>query len=109
MASSFLVVVAKLAPRKKWTLGSRLSFKTADSRDKMAFEKLSSGLQNAITTLRKVVVIDKKTVKEYIKEIQKVLLAADVNVKLVFELSKNIEERGLLEKPPGMLTKKVPA
>jgi len=72
----------------------------------MAFEKLSSGLQNAITALRKAVVIDKKTVKEYIKEIQKVLLAADVNVKLVFELSKRIEERGLLEKPPGMLTKK---
>ncbi|MEA3254904.1 MAG: signal recognition particle receptor subunit alpha [Candidatus Altiarchaeota archaeon] len=72
----------------------------------MAFEKLSLGLQNAITSLKKAVVVDKKTVKEYIKEIQKVLLAADVNVKLVFELSKRIEERGLLEKPSGMLSKK---
>jgi signal recognition particle subunit SRP54 len=71
----------------------------------MAFEKLSAGLQSAITNLRKAVVVDKKTVKEYIKEIQKVLIASDVNVKLVFEMSKNIEERGLLEKPPGMLTK----
>lgn len=71
----------------------------------MAFEKLSAGLQGAITNLRKAVVVDKKVVKEYIKEIQKVLIASDVNVKLVFELSKTIEERGLLEKPPGMLTK----
>jgi len=56
--------------------------------------------------LRKAVVVDKKTVKEYTKEIQKTLLSADVNVKLVFELSKTIEERGLLEKPPGALDRK---
>ena len=56
--------------------------------------------------LRKAIVVDKKTIKEYTKEIQKTLLSADVNVKLVFELSKNIEERGLLEKPPGALDRK---
>lgn len=72
----------------------------------MAFENLSEGLRNAINSLRKAVVLDKKTVKEYTKEIQKTLLSADVNVKLVFELTKRIEERGLLEKPPGVLTKK---
>jgi signal recognition particle subunit SRP54 len=71
----------------------------------MAFEKLSSGLQGAISNLRKAVVVDKKTVREYTKEIQKVLIASDVNIRLVFELTKKIEERGLLEKPPGMLTK----
>jgi len=71
----------------------------------MAFEKLSDGLQGAITNLRKAVVIDKKTVREYIKEIQKVLISADVNIQLVFELTRTIEDRGLLEKPPGMLSK----
>lgn len=71
----------------------------------MAFDKLKEGLQNAIINIRKAVVIDKRTVKEYTKEIQKTLLSADVNVQLVFGLSKNIEERGLLENPPGMLTK----
>ena len=65
----------------------------------MAFEKLSIGLQGAITNLRKAVVVDKKTVREYIKEIQKVLISSDVNVKLVFELSKRIEDRGLLRTP----------
>lgn len=69
-------------------------------------DSLGSGLRNAIDTLKKVVVVDKKVVKEYVKEIQKALLSADVNVKLVFELSKKIEDRGLLEKPPGMLDKK---
>jgi len=72
----------------------------------MAFEKLSDGLRGAINTLRKAVVVDKKTIKEYTKEIQKTLLSSDVNVKLVFDLTKKIEERSLLEKPPGALTRK---
>lgn len=72
----------------------------------MVFEKLKEGLQTAITHIRKAVVIDKKTVKEYTKEIQKTLLSADVNVKLVFELSRNIEDRALLETPPPALTRK---
>ncbi|RLI88675.1 MAG: signal recognition particle protein [Candidatus Altiarchaeales archaeon] len=72
----------------------------------MVFEKLRSGLQGAMNQLRKAIVVDKRTIKEYIKEIQKTLLSADVNVKLVFELSKNIEERGLLEKPPGALDRR---
>ncbi|MFC2163069.1 signal recognition particle receptor subunit alpha [Candidatus Altiarchaeota archaeon] len=72
----------------------------------MAFDKLKDGLQGAITSLRKAVVVDKKTIKEYTREIQKALLAADVNVGMVLALSKKIEERGLLEKPPGMLDRK---
>lgn len=70
------------------------------------FDKLGEGLTNAINTLRKAAVLDKKTIKEYIKEIQKALILADVNINLVLELSKRIEERGLLEKPPGMLDRK---
>jgi len=71
----------------------------------MAFEKLRDGLQNAIKSLRKAVVLDKKTVKDYVKEIQKTLIYADVNIALVQNISKAIEERGLLEKPPGMLSR----
>ena len=72
----------------------------------MAFDRLKVGLQGAINGLRKAVVIDRKTVKEYLKEIQKTLISADVNVKLVLELSKKIEDRSLLEKPPGVLSRK---
>lgn len=72
----------------------------------MVLDKLKSGLQAAITGIRKAVILDKKTVKEYVKEIQKTLLAADVNVNLVFSLSKSIEERGFLEKAPATLDKR---
>jgi len=70
------------------------------------FDKLSDGLRNAITSLRKAVVVDKKVIKEFIKEVQKALISSDVNVNLVLEISKRIEDRGLLEKPPGLLDRK---
>jgi len=71
----------------------------------MVFEKLKSGLQGAINGLRKATVLDKRIIKEYVREIQKALLSADVKVELVLNLSKNIEERGLLEKPSGSLSR----
>ncbi|MDD5112248.1 MAG: signal recognition particle receptor subunit alpha [Candidatus Altiarchaeota archaeon] len=71
----------------------------------MVLEKLKTGLQDAIKTLRKATVLDKRVIKEYVREIQKTLLSADVNVELVLKLSKGIEERGLLEKPPGSLSR----
>ncbi|HIQ23976.1 MAG TPA: signal recognition particle protein [Pyrodictium delaneyi] len=39
-------------------------------------------------------------VKEYIRDIQRALISADVNVRLVFELTKRIRERALREQPP---------
>jgi len=66
---------------------------------------LKNGLQNAINGLKKAVVVDRKTIKEFTREIQKTLISSDVNVKLVLELSKHIEDRALLEKPPGMLSR----
>ncbi len=72
----------------------------------MVLDKLTENLQGAIDGLKKAVVVDKKTIKAYTKEIQKTLLSADVNVELVFKISKDIEDRGLLEKPPGMLTRR---
>ncbi|WP_440058940.1 signal recognition particle protein Srp54 [Thermogladius sp. 4427co] len=46
------------------------------------------------------------SVNEFIKELQKELIRSDVNVKLVFELTKRIRERALGEKPPPGLTRK---
>lgn len=50
--------------------------------------------------------VDEKLVNELVKDIQRALLKADVNVKLVFDLSKNIKERGLNEKPASGVTQK---
>jgi len=48
-------------------------------------------------------VVDEATVKELVKDLQRALLQADVNVQHVLSMSKNIEERALKEKvPPGV-------
>ena len=39
-------------------------------------------------------------VKEYIRDLQKALIAADVNVRLVFSLTKRIREQALKSEPP---------
>ncbi len=41
-----------------------------------------------------------KAVNEFIRDLQRALLSADVNVRLVFQLTKSIRERALKEKPP---------
>ena len=69
----------------------------------MALDNLGSSLTNAIKKLFKAGVVDEATVKELVRDIQRALLQADVNVQLVLQISKNIEERALKEKvPPGV-------
>jgi signal recognition particle subunit SRP54 len=69
----------------------------------MALDKLSSSLTDAIKKLFKAGVVDEAAVKELVRDIQRALLQADVNVQLVLEISKRIEERALKEKvPPGI-------
>ncbi len=41
-----------------------------------------------------------KAVEEFIKDLQRELIKADVNVRLVFQLTKRIKERALKEQPP---------
>jgi len=69
----------------------------------MALERLGSSLHEAIKRLFKASVVDETTVKELVRDVQRALLQADVNVKLVLEISKRIEERALKEQvPPGV-------
>ena len=69
----------------------------------MAIDNLGSSLTNAIKKLFKAGVVDEATVKELVRDIQRALLQSDVNVQLVLEISKRIEERALKEKvPPGV-------
>ena len=69
----------------------------------MALDNLGSSLTNAIKKLFKAGVVDEVTVKELVRDIQRALLQSDVNVQLVLQISKNIEERALKEKvPPGV-------
>ncbi len=67
----------------------------------MVLDKLGSSLKNTLSKIAKSMFVDEKVVNELVKDIQRALLQADVNVKLVFELSKNIKKRALEDKTPG--------
>ena len=67
----------------------------------MVMDKLGSSLQDAIRKLVGTGRIDEKAVDELVRDIQRALLQADVNVKLVMTLSQTIKQRSLKEKSPG--------
>jgi len=69
----------------------------------MALERLGASLHEALRKLFRATVVDEVAVKELVRDVQRALLQADVNVQLVLEISKRIEERALKEKvPPGI-------
>jgi signal recognition particle subunit SRP54 len=69
----------------------------------MSLDRLGSSLTDAIKKLFRAGVVDEAAVKELVRDIQRALLQADVNVQLVLDISKRIEERALKEKmPPGI-------
>ena len=69
----------------------------------MSLDRLGSSLTEALKKLFRASVVDEAAVKELVRDIQRALLQADVNVQLVLAISKRIEERALKEKmPPGI-------
>lgn len=72
----------------------------------MVLDKLGESIKNSLNKLGKSGFIDEKAVNELVKDIQRALLQSDVNVKLVFNIGKNIKERALNEKVPIKLSKK---
>ncbi len=72
----------------------------------MVLEKLGENLKATLSKIAGSLFVDEKLVNELVKDIQRALLQADVNVKLVFELSNKIKERALKQEPPPGLTKK---
>ena len=72
----------------------------------MVLEKLGSSLYDAIRKVIRAPVVDAELIKELIRDFQRALLQADVNVQLVMELSQVIEKRALDEElPPGISRK----
>jgi signal recognition particle subunit SRP54 len=68
--------------------------------------KLASGLRSVMRKIMGSGHVDEKLLDEIIKDIQRILIEADVNVNLVFELSERIKSRALKEKPlPGFTQK----
>ncbi len=72
----------------------------------MALDRLGSSLTDAIKKIFKSSVVDEAAVKELVRDIQRALLQADVNVQLVLNVSKRIEERALNEKVPSGISRR---
>ncbi|MEM4756299.1 MAG: signal recognition particle protein Srp54 [Candidatus Woesearchaeota archaeon] len=69
----------------------------------MVLEKLGNALKGAFEKITRSLFIDEALINDIVKDIQKALLQADVNVQQVFALSKQIKERAIKEKvPKGM-------
>jgi len=64
--------------------------------------KIASALQK----MTKSTIVDEKVVDDLLKEIARALLDADVNVKLVFALRKNIKEKIKLDEMPAGINKR---
>lgn len=67
----------------------------------MVLDDLGDSLKGTLKKIANAVYVDSKLIKEIVRDIQRALLQADINVKLVLELSKKIEKRALQEKPPA--------
>ncbi|MBR9700494.1 signal recognition particle protein Srp19, partial [Candidatus Woesearchaeota archaeon] len=66
----------------------------------MVLDKLSDSLKGTLRKITGATFVDEKLINEVVKEIQRALLQADVNVQLVFKLAQGIKDRALNEKPP---------
>jgi signal recognition particle subunit SRP54 len=67
----------------------------------MVLDDLGSSLRGTLDKLRGKSRLSEEDVDEIVKEIQRSLLQADVDVSLVMELSDSIRERALEEEPPA--------
>jgi signal recognition particle subunit SRP54 len=72
----------------------------------MVLEKLGEALKSSLKKVTQSIFFDEKLVNSVIKDIQRALLKADVNVELVFKLSKDIKKRALDEKLPKGISQK---
>lgn len=66
---------------------------------------LGEKLRDALDKIKNSMHVDKELIKEVIKEIQRALITSDVNIQLVLNISKEIEENAFKEIPSGITRK----
>jgi signal recognition particle subunit SRP54 len=68
-----------------------------------ALGDLSKSLGDAVRKLLRLPIVDEKAIRELVKDLQRALLQADVNVELVLQISRSVEKRAIEERlPPGI-------
>ncbi len=68
----------------------------------MVLDKLGQTLKNVTDKIASTVFVDKKLIDSVVKDLQRAMLQADIDVKLVKELSNKIREEGKNEKIKGV-------
>ena len=66
------------------------------------FEKLSSAIKKVTNKIASAIFVDKKLIDEILKDLQRALIEADVNVKLVKQISDELREKAIDEKIKGI-------
>ena len=66
----------------------------------MVLEKLGDSLRAALRKIAGASYIDEALIKEIVRDIQRALIQADVNVQLALVITKNLQHRALNETPP---------
>ncbi len=69
-------------------------------------DSLRDGLQAALKKLVGQNVVDEKAVKEFVRDLQRALIQADVNVRIALEVTERVQKRALEEKGPAGITRK---
>lgn len=69
-------------------------------------DSLRDGLQAAVKRLIGSNVVDEKSVKDFVRDLQRALIQSDVNVRIALEVTERVQKRALDDKPPAGVTKK---
>ncbi|MCK5017830.1 MAG: signal recognition particle receptor subunit alpha, partial [Candidatus Peribacteraceae bacterium] len=72
----------------------------------MALDKLGTGIKGVFKRVMGMGVVDKEAVESIVRDLQRTLIQSDVDIKLVFEMSKSIKDKILNEEHPKGMTLK---
>src|SRR5437899_7353530 len=67
----------------------------------MVLEKLGGSLREALRKIAGSSYVDESLIKEIVRDIQRALIQADVNVQLALAITKQLQRRALEENPPA--------
>src|SRR3989441_6681896 len=67
----------------------------------MVLEKLGDSLRAALRKIAGASYVDESLIKEIVRDMQRALTQADVNVQLALAITKQLQRRALEEKPPA--------
>jgi len=72
----------------------------------VVLDNLGNSLRSTLKKIANASYVDKNLIKEVVRDVQRALLQADINVQMVLTLTKELESRALTEKPTSGMSSK---